>query len=326
MALPDHAPEPAVIDENKLADNKRILARAGRSFVIADGFLAASGILSGKWKEAFAGFFGWAAGLVGWRYGELNMEKQTRYIHQELGQHLKEKGVAIPETEQNKDMATPQGLVDKTEAFIYSHPSQVMNGFYSLVGLQFVRSALQHSKPSLLASGVLLITGALNAIFMPEKAPDPENPPQTLFGKIKEKLQTRPLDTTGKLFNLNQITLIGDVAHEAIREPTKPTYLLKGAAAYNFIRGNNLMGQADKALGKVTKLDAEHADKVLQSSARVIAAQPEQQRDALLTDISAYLSEKPSMGMDQATLVQKLQDALAIQLAASSNGAQRLVA
>src|SRR5690606_25274594 len=119
---------------------------AGRSFIFADISLFLSGLMSGKLKEASAGIFGLTAGAVGSRYGNPKLEKQMEILHRDLGNYLEKNNVAIPASPDTAALTKKGGLIENVETFLYEHPTQVMNAFYSLIGVQFIRSALQHNK------------------------------------------------------------------------------------------------------------------------------------------------------------------------------------
>lgn len=119
------------------------LKAAGIGYLLADAALFTSGAMSGKLKEASAGIFGWIAGLIGTRYGNPKAEKKLEQVERRLGIYLRKQGVEIPKDPTMESLTKDGGVIDNIESFLYTYPSQMMNVFYSLIGVQFARSGVQ---------------------------------------------------------------------------------------------------------------------------------------------------------------------------------------
>ena len=273
------------------------LKAAGVGYLLADAALFTSGVMSGKLKEASAGVFGWIAGVIGARYGNPKAEKKLEQIERRLGTYLRKQGVEIPKDPTTESLTNEGGVIDNIESFLYTYPSQMMNVFYSLIGVQFVRSALQHNKKELLASGGLLIAGALAGILIPEKKPDPEHPPQGVLQKTWSWIQEKPLRLTGTLFTLNQVTLAMDALQERRQNPAQKSYMFKLLAVAGFVFGNTMMSLSSKSHGGGSKMDEKTLCMLAETSAKVIAAQSPEVQNGLLEHIAGFLATQPNVYM-----------------------------
>ncbi len=270
---------------------------AGASFLVADSSLIAYGYKVGEGKIASAGIMGLTAGFVGTRYGNPKAEKQLEQIYHRLGSYLRKQGVEIPENPSTETLAKKGGLLDHIQSFLYSHPSQVMNVFYGLIGLQFARSAIEHKKKSLFASGCLLMSGALGGILIEEKKPDPKHPPEGAVQKALSWVQEKPLRLTGALFNANQAFLALDALGERRKNPADHSYLLKLLAVTAFTFGNTMVALSSKSEGG-GKLDNKSLSNLAETSARVIAAQKPEMQQALLEHVAGFLASDPRLRMN----------------------------
>ncbi len=274
---------------------KKTLKLAGASFVVADSALITSGLLAGKGKEAFGGVFGLMAGFVGARYGNPNAERQLDQIYKKLGAHLREKNITIPDNPTAEALSSQGGLVSQVESFLYDNPTQVMNVLYSLIGVQFLRSGIQHNTGDMKKSGALLIAGALAGLLIHEKKPDPEHPPEGTLQKAWSWIQEKPLRLTGTLFTANQFFLAKDALRERALDPTKKSYVFKLIAVASFVFGNTMMGLSSKSHGGGSVLDDQSLQTLAETSAKVIASQPPEVQKELLDNVALYLTSLPNV-------------------------------
>jgi hypothetical protein len=273
------------------------LKAAGAGFIVADSALITSGVLAGKYKEASAGIFGLTAGFVGARYGNPTAERQLEQMYRKLGPYLRKQNVEIPEIPTAEALSKDGGLLSNIESSLYENPSQVMNLLYSVIGVQFVRSGIQHNSSDMKKSGGLLIAGALAGLLIQEKKPDPEHPPEGAVQKAWSWIQEKPLRLTGTLFTANQFFLAKDALREKAANPGKNSYMFKLIAVASFVFGNTMMALTSKAHGGGNKMDEETLSNLSDTCTRIIAAQPPEVQTALIEHIAGYLADQPNVGM-----------------------------
>lgn len=296
------------------------LKAAGVGFLLADTALITSSLMSGERGVGAAGIFGLTAGFVGTRYGNPKAEKQLELVERRLGQYLKRQGVEIPQNPTTENMTKEGGLLDHIESFLYKYPSQVMNAFYSMIGVSFASAALSMPKTastweraSLLTSGGLLVAGALAGLLIHEKKPDPKNPPQGTLQKAWSWIQEKPLRLTGALFNTNQLFLGLNALEQRRNNPDNYAYMPKLAAVAFFTFGNTMMAMTSKEHGgKGNSMDAATKEKLAESAAMVILAQPKQVQDNMLEHVAGYLATESYVNMSasdiSAMLKKKLEE------------------
>lgn len=281
-----------------LAHNLRqnSLKAAGVGQLIADSALLTYSALTGNMKIGSVGLLGYTAGIIGARYGDPKIEKQLEHIERQLGEHLRQQGVEIPKDPTTESLTKKGGVIDHIESFIYAHPTQLINTCFSLMGMQFARDGMQRQSKSLIVSGGLLMAGGLAGLLIHEKNPDPEHPPEGVFQKSLSWIQEKPLRVTGVLLNLNQVGLAMDALKERDNNPAKKTYIFKLIAVAGFIFGNTMIALSSKSRsGHV--IDEETQNKLAETSARIISAQPLEVQTALLNDMANFLSNQPNLHM-----------------------------
>lgn len=276
---------------------QKTIKAAGAGFLFADSSLILSGMLAGDGKISSAGVFGLTAGAVGTRYGNPKAEKQLELLNRRLGSYLRKQDVTIPKDGSTEALTKQGGIIDHIESFLYANPSQIMNIFYSLIGVQFARAGRQHKDNKLVASGGLLIAGALSGILTPERKRDPENPPHGAAQKAWALIQEKPLRLTSTLFNLNQVSLALSALDDRKRNPEQKSYVFKLLAVAGFVFGNTMFALSSKSQEGDSKLDTEALSPLAETSARVIAAQPREMQDALLEQVAGFLSSQPNVHM-----------------------------
>jgi len=280
-----------------LRDNS--LKAAGIGFLFADAALFTSGMMSGQLKEASGAVAGWTAGVIGARYGRPKQEKQLAHVERHLGEYLRTQGIEIPKDPTTQNLTKQGGVMDGIESFLYDNPSQMMNVCYSVLGVQFMRSAVEHNKKALLVSGGLLLTGALTGLLVHERKPDPENPPQGVLQKALSWVQEKPLRVTGTLFNVNQIFLAMDALHERKVNPAQKSYIFKLLAVAGFTFGNTMMAMTSKSHGGGgSGMEEATQNKLAETAAHVINSQPQEVQDSLMEHIAGYLATQSSIGMN----------------------------
>lgn len=309
------APEQPASTTSKLKDSS--LKAAGWSYLIGDAAFVASGVFDktkdkkGKWDHAKVGLYWGLGGLAAARYGNPSAEKQIELLCTRLGEYLKKQGVEIPKSPKTADLTKHNGIIDQIEAFLYAHPSEMLNTIYALGAGQLItenypklRDAKKNkltteqlnSVKSDLATGILVGAGSLAGLLIPEKKPDPDHPPQGVLEKAKAWVQEKPLRVSAALFWAgNGVMTYGAFAkrNEALKSGSgDKSYLWRFLIAGSYIFANALLSLSSKGHS------AEKSDitpQLADVSATVIAAQPKEVQEALVQNIAGYLSAQPEI-------------------------------
>ena len=302
MIIPEpEDPNVEIVDAPKGGKIERLqensLRIAGVGQVLADTALMAYGAATGNMKVGSVGLLGWTTGSIGMRYGNPKSEKQLELVERQLGKYLRRQGVKVPKDPTAASLMQHGGIIENVESFMYAYPTQLMNVCLGLMGVQFTRSGVQHNQKALMASGVLLMAGALAGLLIPDKNPDPENPPHGTLQKAWSWIQENPLRLSGTLFNLNQVTLTVDALQERKRNPQKKAYMFKLAAVAGFVLFNTMMAMSSKGQGGGAQMDDETRGKLAEAACHIITSQPKDVQEELLDHISGYLSAQPYIHM-----------------------------
>lgn len=289
------------------------LKAAGYSYLVGDAALFASGIMAGRSKEASSGLLYGMAGLICAKYGDPNADQHFKLLTHKLGNYLKQDGIAIPHTPQTAMLAKDGGIIDHVETFLYTYPSQILNAFFTVGGVQLLRSGLQHKKGWDTASGACVAAGALAGLLIPEKKPDPDHPALGPLGKAWEWVQEKPLRLSGALYTINNVTLTASAMQEMRKNPNQKSYLFKFLTAASYVFANAMLSISSKSHGDSGEMrEASKAmEKLADAAARVIAAQPPELQAALLENIAGHLSDQPGVGMNAQQISKLLQEKLA---------------
>ncbi|MBY0406491.1 MAG: hypothetical protein K2Q01_02275 [Rickettsiales bacterium] len=282
------------------------LKAAGYAYLVGDAALFASGYMGGRSKEAMSGLVYTIGGAACAKFANPKAEKQLQLLGARLGEHLREVHVPIPDQPDLQELTKKGGLIDHAEAFLYKYPSQVLNATYAVGGAQLLRSGLQHGKHWDTASGALVAAGGLAGLLIKEKAPDADHPPKTAFAKAVSWFQEKPLRLSGGLYALNNVTLIMSALEERKAKPANHSYMFKFLTAASYIFGNTMLALSSKDnSGKKEDCDAA-LEKLADASARIIAAQHKEVREALTQDIATYLAAQPEVTMKAPEIVDML--------------------
>lgn len=292
-----------------IRDNKLKVAGIGQ--LTADTALLAYGFIKGHPEIGSIGALGYAAGLIGARYGNPKDAKQLELVERHLGEYLQRQGVVIPKDPTMEGLMKPGGIIDHAEEFLYARPAQMMNACFGLMGVQFMRGGIRENQKSMMVSGTLMMASALAGLLIKEQQPDPEHPPQTTLQKAWSWVQEKPLRLTGILANLNQVSFGYNTWQEYKANPAQKAYLLKAVAVAGFTLCNCMLGMSSTGHGGGEQMDEETRDKLADVSARVIAAQPKEVQDAVLQHISGFLATQPYLHMKAQDIGAMLQSKIA---------------
>lgn len=313
MTIPNYPGDPKDSTDDTPFDalKDKSLRAAGYAYLVGDAALFASGMMSGRNKEAMSGLVYTIGGLACAKYANPDAEKQFKLLSNRLGQYLRKEGIAIPDAPETREMARQGGLVDRAEAFLYKYPSQVLNATYAFGGVQLLHSGMQHNKRWDAASGALVAAGGLAGLLIHEKKPDPDHPPTGFVGKAVSWLQEKPLRISGGLYALNNATLIMSALGERRANPAQKSYLFKFLTAASYIFGNTMLSMSSKHNHSQGDTSQAALEKLADASARVIAAQPPEIREGLIQHIAGYLSAQPEVELRAEELTALMQRKIA---------------
>jgi hypothetical protein len=308
------------------------LKAAGYAYIAGDVAIVASGLLDKnktkqeRWQRASVGLLWGAGGLAAARYGNPKGEKQLELLTGRLRQYLKKQGVAVPKdiTELHKD----QSIFDHIEAFLYAHPSEVLNAIYTIGAGQMVLSGVTGLKRAAevthkktrreakfdIASGILIGAGALAGLLIPEKKREPDHPTHGALEKAMSWVQEKPLRLSGILYHANNMTMLGSAFAACKENPESNHYLWRFLTAGSYIFANTMLAISSKGHTKDKNYDV--TGKLADLSAQVIAAQPPEVQKALVEQVSGYLAAQPE--------IDKKADEIAELLHIKLSGAQKL--
>jgi hypothetical protein len=263
---------------------------AGMSYIAGDVALAMAGEWGGAW---------WlAGGLVAARYGHPNADKQYELLSERLGNYLKRQGVQIPENPTTESLRKKGGVLDHVESFMYAYPSQILNTAYTIGSVLLIKNGLmpkagKQKDYALASAGALVIAGALGGLLIKEKKPDPEHPPQGIVQKAWAWIQEKPLRWPAIAYGLNDVMLAKSTLNDMQRDPANKTkHYLKWITVATYAFGNVMLALSNKShAGSHASVTA--LERLAETSAQVIAAQPKEVQEALLQQVSGYLAAQP---------------------------------
>jgi hypothetical protein len=305
-----------------LTDNS--LSVAGTAYLIGDAALFAAGLLK-SWQEngrittadikgqALTGAI-WAIGGIGAaRYGNPTAEKQLEILSTRLGDYLKQQGIAIPQNPTTELLAKKGGVIDHIEKFLYAHPSEALNAAYAVGSLGLISEGAgalgkKTGGFSDLATGVLVAAGALTGLLIPEKKPDPQNPPKGMFAKAMSWIQEKPLRLSSAFYWAGNAFLLKNVYDNW--NTNRASSIAKLVTAGSYIFANAMLSMSSKGHADNKKEGMEATQKLADSAAVVIAAQPQEVQNALVEQISGFLASQPETQMKADEISKLLHDKL----------------
>ncbi|PZP84050.1 MAG: hypothetical protein DI582_09735 [Azospirillum brasilense] len=298
--------------EQSLGEKK--LKLAGYSYVLGDAAMMAAGMARGKTFVQAARSGGvWAAGgMAAGYFGNPGTEKQLALLANKLEHHLKKTGYGIPDDVRAQNtLLKKETFWQKIEDFVYEHPSEMLNAAYAVGsgflikdGLKQIRENQAHWWPGKgntatdLWIGAIVGTGALIGLFAKE---DPQAREKAKDGTLLDKavafVSEKPLRTTSAIYFANN----GFLAKQAwqdwqgskgagpfVEQKAKPHYFSTMQLA-TYLFANTMLALSPRNQ-IAPHLPAEGVAQLEDASARIIAAQAPQVQQALLADVSQYLS------------------------------------
>lgn len=295
------------------------LRASGIGFIIGDAAFFAADRMNKDNTGSLTGLTYLAGAAVAARYGKESPEHRLVEMQRKLRRYLMQEGVAIPQgTALTRDAITqPQGLLDQVESFFYRYPSQILNGMFAFGGTFKIASGLKQHNSKAVAYGSLVTLAGLTGLLVPEKAPDPDHPPQHLAAKLWEKVQAKPLQAASTIYLFNNINIVRDAFSQRAqhrRDGSKPGYQLTFLTAAAYIVSNGLLGLASKDQAKQTARDGRAMEALESAAAEVLAAQSPELREALVERVAGYLSAQPEVHVNAETLAKEIHEKIALHL------------
>lgn len=274
---------------------------AGYSYLLGDAALFAHGMLNKEPSRAMTGLFWGIGGLGASIYGTKPQEHQLKLLSYKMADYLKEQGIPIPKASElsTQYLSKRGGLIDNLQNFLYDHPSQILNATYAIGSLGLVKSGLGgnlNKEGKLIrdywegASGILVGTGALAGLFLPENSETQhsDKEPATLANPI-EWLKEKPLRIPSVLYTLNNATLLKSGWDEHVANPSNKTYYLKFLTVASYVIANGLLGLSSKDADAQSKTSIP-IEALEAMAAQIIANQPKEVQNHLLQQVSYHLA------------------------------------
>jgi hypothetical protein len=308
MKLTDHIVQKEGIDDasgtlSHLGHLKeKSLKIAGYAYLIGDAALFGSGITAkpANYKDALVGLSWGLGGMAAARYGNPAADKQLKMLNHDLGNYLRNHGVAIPQNPTTADLAKEGGLIDKIETFLYTYPSQSLNAVYGGFASLLTYSGIKGKNPSKTVTGALIMAGGLAGLLIQEKKPDPAHPPQGVVEKAWSWAQEKPLRISGTLYGLSNIGLVMTAFKAKSQHPSEKTsYSLLFLTAASYIFANTMLRFSSKDHGGAGDVKAANQamEALANESAAVIAAQPPEVQETLVKNIADHMAESSFVKM-----------------------------
>lgn len=284
------------------ARNDSSLKASGIGYLIGDASMVASGILRKEYGEARGGALYGLGGLVLATCGNPSTEKRLHMLYQDMGKYLKDQGVTIPKgTHISREVLAQQGgIIDHVQRFLYTYPSHVLNGLFTIGGLEALRGGLKEHREGKsygkygVAAGAFVMGGALVGLLVnehPAEGHQESKEHQSFLGKAKHWVQEKPLRLSGYLYMGNNVANSISAYKQFKADPTQHSYKFKILTVASYVVANHFLSKSSKdnlsfkeELGTKALYDLEMA------AAEIIAVQPEKVRDGLIKQMAGYLS------------------------------------
>lgn len=308
---------------------QKTLKAAGVGYIAADFLGIGASLARGKSLGSMAGFATWfTGGLAAARYANPDSDKQLELQGVRLQSLMERKGIVIPEDARTKNRLLRQpGFWQKCEAFVYEHPSEVLNFMFALGAAGFLQTGWKnrHHKPLLPKSfklrdlesinadagmGLFVMAGALSGLLIKE---DPEAPQKAAQGSMMDKtiafVKEKPLRLTGTLYALNNIYaaigFLGDCSRAKHRNGIQPMYL-SGPMAAIYVLSNLMISLSSRSQATTHRFSPSALAELQDAAIHIIAAQPPYMQQVMTEDISQYLASQKGVATDAVTLKQQI--------------------
>ncbi|MFZ4125545.1 MAG: hypothetical protein ACOYJ2_05685 [Rickettsiales bacterium] len=239
---------------------------------------------------------------------------------------------------------------DSVADFCYEHPSELLNTGYAIgaalllhKGFKEIRSGAKNLLPAKLDTssitsvssciaainksidnmstnfgiGAMVLPGALIGLFAKE---DPKAQEKAKDGNVVDKavafVAEKPLRISAGLYMLNNLFLAADFGQDWTRRArdyathTPKPHWLSGAQLATYIACNILLLMSSRNQITDKGFDEASINKFAEAAASIIAAQPVEQRDVLIANISEFMSKQDGIKRSPEQLEAQLRERL----------------
>jgi len=255
-----------------------------------------------------------------------------RDIARSTMKELEGKGVAFSKESALHAAAEAQnnGLWKRFRDFCEKYPAELTNGSFGLAGAFITWASIEklkkfnpltkigHDKTSIkldIGLGLMTVFAGLVSVLIKEEKPDPNDPPKTGFGRLWSNVKERPLSIAGSALAISTLCHAGSTIkdyrnagmHLQKHERTKSWLKIKEIEEAKELRGSlvnrgifvatNLLAEflmaiSSKGHGSGVKTDSSLDTSVHAVMADLVLRTPEPKREALIAEISRFLSSK----------------------------------
>ncbi|MCE3005622.1 MAG: hypothetical protein LW853_02155 [Rickettsiales bacterium] len=275
---------------------ERKLKLAGVSYMLGDAAMMVAGHMRGK-KNVVASAATWlvGGGAAAW-YGNPHTEQQLHILAGRLEQHFYKNGIVIPsEIRAQSSLLKEKSFWEKTEQFLYAHPSEILNSSYALGAGMLMAKGITKD----FWMGACILTGALAGLLIkedPEARKKAEN--GSWFDKTIAFAKEKPLRVSGSLYAAGNIFLAGNMVEDFRKRNS--TYQGKKVQPYFFstlqlacyLFSNTMLFLSPRNQMTDSGVRPEAMARLEDAAARIIAAQPVPVQVTLVQDIAQYLAQQ----------------------------------
>lgn len=275
----------------------------GWAYLVGDGALLLSGMMSGRDKEITSGALYTAGGIVAARYGNVKTSHHSRQVAEKLGEQLKAQAQDLPEdcglyTIMKEKRA---GMLPSFENFLYRYPSQTTLGIYTLGAFSMLQSGIKHGKPWDIAYGANSTGSKLASILIPEKHKTEQEKAETVqqygqMGHVFNWVQEKPLRLFGYA-SLLSAGLLGMSAYKEYKaDPKQKSYIFKFITAGMYTIGDLMFAVSSKDHTNADgKFDTQEQRRIEALAAEMIASQPKAIQGGLAHQAAGFLAAQPEV-------------------------------
>lgn len=277
------------------------LETCGWSYIVGDVALLASGLMSGRNKEALSGALYTAGGLVLAGYGNVKTEHHLRRVAERTAQQLKQQAGGLPEECGLFTILKEKrhGVLPHIDDLLTRYPSQTTLSIYAMGALAMLQSGLKHNKSWDVFYGATVGAAGIGSIIIPEKRKDEkhdEKPPTDLFGRLWSWIEEKPLRMAGYAYIVGGLALGMSAYREYLENPRQKSYIAKFITTGTYLFGDVLIALSNKDHTNAGgTFDAEEQRRITALAAEGIASYPKEMRAGLVHQMAGFLSTQPEM-------------------------------
>lgn len=306
----------------------KTLKAAGVSYIVGDLSMVAAGAARGHGVlGSVSGGATWlAGGVAAAMYGNPDTKRQLSIQASKLEAYLRKRGVAIPEDARAQSALLAHKTVwGHVEQFMYEHPSELLNSMYLLGASMLLHEGLtkdvaKHAKniipkgvnaaafknvSSTFWIGAVVSAGALLGLFVKEDphAREKLNDDASWLDRAMAYVKEKPLRASAILYTVNNgflgLRAYQDFSerHSAFKAQAFKPHVASGLQLGAYLVGNGLLFASSRS--QITKQGFAPDDmaQLENAAAAVIAAQPPETQQALLTDVSQFMATQKGVAV-----------------------------